>query len=116
VPFLNDKKMEGTNFFLLVLPSLCRLNFTCGDIKGNCLRGHFYRVEVVLIIFPLEGGFFAEEIFHGGVFHGINFPEGIYYGSNFLLVGGVFAGSLLRGGGDFWNDLKQFLQMKVFSK
>ena len=34
------------------------------------------------------GGFSAGEILHGGVFHGINSPVGIFCGSIFLLGGG----------------------------
>jgi hypothetical protein len=48
------------------------------------------------------GGYSVEEIHQVGLFHGINSPEGIFCGSNFLIGwGGVFAGHISHGLSDF---------------
>ena len=74
----------------------------------NCLRVSFQR----------EGRFFTREILRGRDFHGINFPEGIFCGSNFPLGGGVtgvFLGKLFARVLNFRHDLKIVLSNKSFS-
>jgi len=45
------------------------------------------------------GGFSKGEILHGGIYHRINSPEGIFYRSTFLIrVGGIYENNFPRMG------------------
>ena len=67
----------------------CRGDFPSGELlmgrkvsRGDLSRGNSYRNRIS-----------TGEILYWGVLHGINSPEGIFYGSNFLVrVGLVFVG------------------------
>jgi hypothetical protein len=65
----------------------------------------FTELELSRVAFRWREDFSRDNV-SWGVFHGINSPEGILCGSNFLLVGGVFARKLFHGREDFRSDLK----------
>ena len=100
-------KILTRNYFYFVLLSLCRLNFTCEDIKRNRPGEAFTAVKLSRVSFRKGGGgaFSTGKFLHGGVFHGTNFSEGTFCVINVLLGGEgggvIFAGKLFHGGGDF---------------
>jgi hypothetical protein len=82
-----------------------------GILRGEILFG-WHCLEYLSVG---EGG----KTLHRRVFHGINFPEGVFCGSNFLLGGreGAICGKTFPWrGGDFQHDFINNIEIKVFFK